>query len=157
VGGTTQKQAITRLTEGLAVLGPRAARRGTRVLLEPLAPHLSDVVNTIDEALAIVAAAGSEGLGTMLDTHNTPAETLPIDELVRRHAAHFGHVHLNEMDGRRPGLGNYDFGRLLHALLATTYRGWLSVEAFDFKPDGVTMARDAARYLHRVAGVGGRA
>ena len=29
------------------------------------------------------------------------------------------------------------------------YRGWLSVEVFDFQPDGETVARNAADYLRR--------
>jgi sugar phosphate isomerase/epimerase len=31
------------------------------------------------------------------------------------------------------------------------YRGWLSVEVFDFKPDGETVARQAAGYLRSIA------
>ena len=39
----------------------------------------------------------------MSDVHNTVAEQLPHDELIRRYFAHLRHVHLNEMDGRHPG------------------------------------------------------
>ena len=59
------------------------------------------------------------------------------------------HVHLNEMDGRRPGAGNFPFPVVLRALNELQYAGWLSVEVFDFKPDGETVARESFEYLDR--------
>jgi sugar phosphate isomerase/epimerase len=51
------------------------------------------------------------------------------------------------MDGRRPGAGNYPFATLLQALQRLRYSGWLSVEVFDFKPDGETVARLSREFL----------
>jgi sugar phosphate isomerase/epimerase len=60
-------------------------------------------------------------------------------------------VHLNELDGRRPGAGHYPFGIVLNCLREVDYRDWISVEVFDFKPDGETVARLSREYLRRVA------
>jgi sugar phosphate isomerase/epimerase len=117
--------------------------------MEPLAPHLCNLVNTLAEALSIVRAINSPAVQTMLDTHNTAAEKLPVDALVRKYLPFIRHVHLNEMDGQRPGAGNFPFGLLLGELQRSGYRGWLSVEVFDFKPDGETVARLAAEYLRK--------
>ncbi|MGC8795117.1 MAG: hypothetical protein ACP5U2_17175 [Bryobacteraceae bacterium] len=54
---------------------------------------------------------------------------------------------MNEYDGRAPGLGNYPFCEFLLALRRIDYRGWLSVDLFDFAPGGETLARQAFRYL----------
>ena len=66
-------------------------------------------------------------------THTTSRAT------VRRHAVlvdrYFDlirHVHINEMDGRHPGTGFYDFKPVLQVLARRGYAGWLSLEVFDF-------------------------
>jgi D-psicose/D-tagatose/L-ribulose 3-epimerase len=107
------------------------------------------VVNTIEEALR--TTGGHQRVQTMLDTHNTAGETLPVADLIRRHRASIRHVHLNEMDGRYPGSGNYDFAAVLRTLREIQYPGWLSVEVFDFLPDGETVAAKAKTHLESVA------
>ncbi|HYO82671.1 MAG TPA: sugar phosphate isomerase/epimerase, partial [Bryobacteraceae bacterium] len=58
--------------------------------------------------------------------------------------------HLNEMDGRYPGSGSYPFAPLLQALRKHRYAGWLSVEVFDFRPDGHTVARKAFEHIRQI-------
>lgn len=147
IDGTTPAEAAKRLTDGLARIAPGAHDRGVTVLMEPLAPHLCNVVNTLAEAMDIVRAIGNPAVQTIFDTHNTAAETAPAPELIRRYFPHIKHVHLNEMDGRRPGAGNYPFAVVLRTLRELGYGGWLSVEVFDFRPDGFTVAREARDYL----------
>ena len=48
--------------------GERAGRAGLHYCIEPLSRDQTSVVNTVDEALAIVEAAALPGLKTMLDT-----------------------------------------------------------------------------------------
>lgn len=150
IDGTTPADAAARLTEGLAGVAPHAAKRGVTILMEPLAPHLCNVVNSMREAVAIVEAVKSPAVQSMFDTHNTTAETAPLGEIIRKHFGRIRHVHLNELDGRYPGAGNFDFAAVLQALRDLGYRGWLSVEVFDFKPDGETVARLAAEHIRRV-------
>jgi D-psicose/D-tagatose/L-ribulose 3-epimerase len=150
VDDATPAEAVGLLTDGLAALAPHASERGVTILMEPLAPHLSNVVNTLEEAMRVVRAVNSPAVGTMLDTHNTAAETKPLDVLIREYLPHIRHVHLNEMDGSRPGSGNFNFKLVLDALERGGYRHWLSVEVFDFKPDGPTVARLANEYIRRL-------
>jgi sugar phosphate isomerase/epimerase len=150
MAGVPRADAVMRLTEGLAALAPRAQARGVTILVEPLAPHLCKVVNTLGEAAAILRTVNSPAVQTILDTHNTAGETQSLDDLVRQHLPRIRHVHLNEMDGRRPGAGDFPFPRLLRSLREQGYPGWLSVEVFDFKPDGETVARESLEYLRRI-------
>jgi D-psicose/D-tagatose/L-ribulose 3-epimerase len=92
----------------------------------------------------------SPAVQTIFDAHNTAAETRPLDELIREYLPWIRHVHLNEMDGQRPGAGNFPFGLVLQTLRKAGYAGWLSVEVFDFKPDGETVARLALEYLKKI-------
>lgn len=150
IDGATPNDAVQRLTEGLAKVAPQAHQRGVTILVEPLAPHLCNVVNTMAEAIAVVERVASPAVQSMFDTHNTTAETAPLAEVIRKHIQRIRHVHLNELDGRYPGSGSFAFGPVLQALRNLNYQGWLSVEVFDFKPDGETVARLAADHLRLV-------
>lgn len=147
IGDTTPEVAAERLTDGLASVAPHAEKRNVTILMEPLAPHQSNVVIVLSEALKIVRAVNSPAVQTILDTHNTAAEKMPLDQLIREYFPWIRHVHLNELDGKRPGAGSFPFAVALRTLKELGYRGWLCVEVFDFKPDGETVARLALEFL----------
>jgi sugar phosphate isomerase/epimerase len=66
---------------------------------------------------------------------------------VERHFGLIRHVHVNEMDGRHCGTGDYDFKPVLAALRRLGYQGWVSLEAFDFTPGAERLANESLRYL----------
>ena len=150
VEGATRREARGRLSEGLAAVAPAAEARRVRILLEPLAPHLCDVVNNLEEAVSIVEQVGSPGVQSMFDTHNTVAETLPHGEAVRKHYRYIKHVHVNELDGRHPGTGDYDFRPVLQALKNLAYPGWVSLEVFHFDHGPENIARDSATFIREL-------
>lgn len=147
VDGATRREARSRLAEGLAKVAPDAEARQVRILLEPLAPHLCDVVNNLAEAIAIVEPIGSPAVQSMFDTHNAVGETLPHGEAIRKYDRYIKHVHVNELDGRHPGTGNYDFKPVLQALKDLAYPGWVSLEVFHFEHGPEKIARDSARFI----------
>ncbi len=59
------------------------------------------------------------------------------------------HIHMNEMDGRHPGTGTYDFRTVLQPLKEISYSRWLSVEVFDFSLGGERIASEAAEFLRK--------
>jgi sugar phosphate isomerase/epimerase len=150
IEGVARDEAVRRIRDGLAALAPHAAERGVTLLPETLAPHLSNVLTTMAETVAMVDSIGHPAVQTLFDTHNTAGETEPGEVLIRRYAARIRHVHLNEMDGRRPGEGDYDFAQVLRTLREIRYSGWVSVEVFHFEPAGEVLAREAAAYLRRI-------
>jgi D-psicose/D-tagatose/L-ribulose 3-epimerase len=146
-GGLSGGEATRLLVEGLAELAPHAAARGVTVLLEPLSPDQTDVVTSLEEAASIVRTIGSPAVRTMFDCHNAQGEREPHPALVGRYFDLIRHVHVNEMDGRHPGTGQYDFRALLDALASRDYRGWVSLEVFDFSLGADRIAEDSLRYL----------
>lgn len=149
--GMSPPDAAANLAAGLAAAAPRAEGRGVKLLLEALPKNQTDVVNSLAEAVAIVRQIDSPAVQTMFDTHNAIDETEPHSELIRRYFSWLAHVHVNETDGREPGMGNYDFGSLLAVLAELDYSGWVSVEAFDFSRDPEEIA---ARALHTLRAAG---
>lgn len=130
--GMSPKEATDVFVHELAHAAPHAESRGVKILVEALPSNQSDVVNTLADAVSIVKQIGSSAVQTMFDVHNTADETDPHPDLVRKYAPYLRHVHVNEMDGREPGMGDYNFAPLLETFLEIRYRGWISVEAFDF-------------------------
>lgn len=151
VAGTTRAQATERMRDGLAQIAPHAAGRNVRVLLEPLSADQCDVVNTVAEAVGIIEEIGSPAIQTMFDVHNAADESLPHTAVLRNYWQHIRHIHVNEMDGKEPGTGNYNFGELLSSLLHLHYSGWVSLEAFDFSRDAREVASRALHHLEHAA------
>jgi sugar phosphate isomerase/epimerase len=83
----------------------------------------------------------------MYDTHNAVLETEPHELLVDRYYEVIQHVHVNEMDGRHPGTGDWDFKPVLRVLAAKGYKGWISMEAFDFSAGAERIAKESVQYL----------
>ena len=146
-GGLTRAEATRNFIDGLAGVAPHAADRQVGVLVEALPANQSDVVETLEEAVAIVREIGSPYLQTMFDVHNAVDETLPHAALVERWFDYIRHVHVNELDGRHCGAGDYDYKPVLEALRRRDYAGWVSLEAFDFTPGAERLANESLRHL----------
>ena len=90
---------------------------------------------------------GSPAIQTMFDVHNAIDEADPHPVLVERHFPLIRHVHVNELDGRHCGWGTYDFKPVLAMLRKLDYKGWVSLEAFDFTPGAEKLANESLRHL----------
>jgi sugar phosphate isomerase/epimerase len=146
-GGLTPAQATRNFVDGFIGVAPRAAERGVKILLEALPTGQCNVVTTLDEAAALVKQINHPNVRTMFDTHNAVNEVEPHAMLVERHFDLIRHVHVNEMDGKHCGKGNYDFKPVLRVLKRLNYQGWVSLEAFDFSYGAETIAQESLRYL----------
>ena len=147
VDGMTPKEATDTFTCELARTATHAEGRGVRILVEALPANQSDVINTLAEAVTIVKQIGSPAVKTMFDTHNAVDETEPHSALIRKYFAYIFHVHVNEIDGREPGMGDYDFSTLLGTLEELNYERWVSLEAFDFSRDPGEIVERALTHL----------
>ena len=146
-GGLTPAEATRHFVDGFAAVAPHAGERGVTILMEALPPNQCDVVTSLDEAAALVRQIDHPSVRTMFDSHNAVAETEPHAALVDRHFDLIRHIHVNELDGRHPGTGSYDFKPAFEVLRRRAYPGWISLEAFDFTPGAEKVAVDSLRYL----------
>jgi D-psicose/D-tagatose/L-ribulose 3-epimerase len=149
VDGLTPGESARNFTQGLAGVAPLAAQRGVTVLVEALPLNQCDVITTLAEAVAIVKQVNSPAVRTMFDTHNAVDESDPHAALVDRYFDLIRHVHINEMDGRHPGTGSYDFKPIMDVLRRRDYQHWVSLEAFDFTPGPEKIANDSLRYIEK--------
>jgi sugar phosphate isomerase/epimerase len=145
--GATREQATDYAVDTFRRAAPGIADAGVKLCLEPLAPAESDFIQTAAQAVAILDRLAHPNFALHLDVKAMSSEAVPIPELIRRYAGRTGHFHANDANRRGPGVGDVDFVPIFHALLDTNYRGWVSVEVFDYTPDPVTIARDSIRYM----------
>jgi D-psicose/D-tagatose/L-ribulose 3-epimerase len=151
-GGATRAEATARYQEGLAEVAPHAIERGVTILVEALPLNQSDVVTSLAEAVGIVKNIASPAVRTMFDSHNAVDETESHAVLVDRYFDYIRHVHVNELDGKHPGTGTYDFKPVLEVLERRNYAGWVSLEAFDFTPGAETIASESLRHIESEIG-----
>jgi len=148
--GQSAADALARATEAWLKAGEHAGRFGLHYCIEPLSRQQTSVLNTVDEALAIVNAAGLPGLRTMLDTSSAGnTETEPLPALIERvwPSGSLVHVQLNDRNRRGPGQGTDRFAPVLAVLARQGYAGWLAMEPFDYVPDGPGCAARCIGYV----------
>ena len=86
-----------------------------------------------------------------LDAKAMSTETQPIPRIIEEHAARLHHFHANDPNRQGPGFGDLDFRPILETLARIDYRGWISVEVFDYAPGPERLASESAEYLRRCA------
>jgi D-psicose/D-tagatose/L-ribulose 3-epimerase len=153
-GGLSPAEATKNYVDGMAAAGHRAAQQGVTLLIEALPPADTDVVTSLDEAAKWVAQISNPHVQTMFDSHNAISEAEPHAVLVDRHFPLIRHVHVNELDGKHPGRGDYDFKPVLRVLAERGYQGWISMEAFDFSFGAETIANESYQHMRgQIAGI----
>jgi sugar phosphate isomerase/epimerase len=116
----TVAEATVRLRDGLNELAVAAAIRGVTIVLEPLPRSATNVVNTVDQAAALVRRINNPSVRTMVNTRCAAEETLPPANLIRAFAPLIKYVHVSEPES--------DSRPILQALFETGYTGWISAE-----------------------------
>ncbi|MBI3409291.1 MAG: sugar phosphate isomerase/epimerase [Planctomycetes bacterium] len=127
------------------------AETGVRLCLEPLSPPEADFINTCAEAFEILKRLNHPNFALHLDVKAMSTDDAPTPELIRKHGGKAGHFHANDVNRRGPGFGTTDFVPIFQALKDSGYKGWVSVEVFDYAPDPVTIARESIRYMRQCA------
>lgn len=145
--GATRAQAQDYAADTFGRILPTLAECGVKLCLEPLSPPDADFLNTAAEAVDLIDRLKHPNFVLHLDVKAMSTDEAPAPDLIRRHAAVTGHFHANDPNLRGPGFGDQDFVPIFRALKETNYRGWVSVEVFDYKPDPETIARDSLRYM----------
>lgn len=126
---------------------PALEENEVTLALEPLGPSEGNFFNTAAETVAMIDRLGSRWCRLHLDCKAMSSEPTPIPELIHRYAGVLEHFHVNDPNRLGPGMGELEFEPILAALGAADYRGWVSVEVFDYSPGPEKLAADSIRYL----------
>lgn len=108
----------------------RAEELGITLALEPLNRFETDMVNTVDQAIAIIDELNNPYLKILLDTFHSNIEEKDIPASIAKLGDRLVHVQANENDRGTPGTGHLDWPGICDALQRIGYSGSLVIETF---------------------------
>jgi sugar phosphate isomerase/epimerase len=149
--GMTREEARARAVEMFQAWAVTAERLGVTICLEALPADETDQMTTTAEVVEIVTTIDSPAVRMVLDVKSMCAESRPIPELIELAAPYLAYVQANDANRGGPGFGDTDFVPVFRALARVGYDGDVSVEAFDYRPDPVTVATRSLQYLRAAA------
>jgi sugar phosphate isomerase/epimerase len=129
---------------------PALERTGVRIAMEPLSPKTTNFLSTAADAAVLVRRTDSPRCRLILDCVAMSSEPTPAPDLIRRYSSLLIHFHANDPNNQGPGMGKLDFQPIFQALQEVNYRGWISVEVFDYSPGAERIARESIQYMRKV-------
>lgn len=147
--GVTHEQAMELAADCLRQVVPALERLEVTLAVEPLGPQDGNFLLTARQGRELCQRVGSPWCRLHLDCKAMASEEQPIPQIIREHADLLAHFHANDPNRRGPGMGDLDFVPILRALAEVGYRGWVSVEVFDYAPGVEALAGDSIRYLRK--------
>jgi sugar phosphate isomerase/epimerase len=134
------------LKKTLTPIADHAARKGVRLLLEPVNRYEIDWINSVGEGAAVLGLIDNDCLGLMPDVFHMNIEDRSFADSFITHKKYIQYVHLADSNRHAPGWGHLDFNGIFSALEAIEYTGWVSVEILPL-PSPEEAAKQAADYL----------
>jgi len=148
--GTDIQETMKVFTDGLSSVADHVKAAGCPLLVEALPSEFTDVVNTLEEARALIDKISKPGIGGMFDFHNTDDESAPWDELIHAHRDYIVHVHLNDAGGIAPAAVTEEYRKAFQALSGNKYIKWVSLEIFTVPDDPGALLRQVGNFLDEI-------
>jgi hydroxypyruvate isomerase len=128
------------LIANLRLAAEAAAAAGIRLLVEPLNPFdfPGFCLARTDLAAEVIGEARAENLFLQYDLYHQQRTAGELIETFRRLQPVISHIQIADVPGRHePGTGEINFARVLAAIEAAGYAGWIGCE---YKPSAGTSA-----------------
>ena len=153
--------------ENLRDLGKIASDAGVTVGIEPLNRFETDMINLVEQAIALIHEVGQPAYKVHIDTFHANIEEKSIPDAIRMAGDLLGHFHACENDRGTPGTGHIDWIGVRDALREIGYAGPVVIESFTpgiveiakaaaiwrpLAPSQDELARDGARFLRELLG-----
>lgn len=97
--------------------------------LEPLNRYESALINTVEEALGLLAEINLPDIGLLFDTFHANIEERSFAESIRLAGKKIFHVHVADSNRFVPGYGHLDFTEVGAALREIDYQGFCCLES----------------------------
>ena len=119
-----------RVVASLSRLDGHAGRLGVKLGLEPVNRYESYMVNTLDQAAAMIRDASGNNMFIHMDTFHMNIEEGDIAAAIHRNAGLLGYAHVADSNRGYLGSGHFDVKGFFSALASAGYGGDVTVESF---------------------------
>jgi sugar phosphate isomerase/epimerase len=145
--GVTHDQAMELAADCLRRAMPTLEDCGVTLAVEPLGPKDGTFLHTAELGARLCEMVASPNCRLHLDCKAMSSEAKPIPQILREQRKLLHHFHANDPNLRGPGMGELDFVPIFRTLAEIDYRGWVSVEVFDYTPGVESLARESFEYM----------
>jgi sugar phosphate isomerase/epimerase len=145
--GVTKAEAMRYAADCIQATVPVLEETEITLAVEPLGPSEGDFLLTAAEGVELCRLVGSPQVRLHLDVKAMSSEAIPVPDLIRANRSYLHHFHANDPNRQGPGFGDVDFVPIFEALGEIDYRGWVSVEVFDYTPGVERLARESIDYM----------
>ncbi|MDO5112891.1 MAG: sugar phosphate isomerase/epimerase family protein [Planctomycetia bacterium] len=156
--GVTRAEAYRYAADALAELAPRLVETNVSIAIEPLAPVETNFLTCAAETVDLIQKIQSPNIQLHLDCKamwggelRPDGSRRPMAEVIREFAPYTIHFHANDPNLRGPGFGELDFVPIFKALRETNFKGWVSVEVFDYTPGVEALTEKSMAYMKEAA------
>lgn len=132
--------------EGFKSIAEYGEKKNVKIAIEPVTYMQTNFINTAAEAIQICKEVGSEQLKIMLDLFHLNIEEKDILQTIRDSKDYNIHIHLADNNRRYPGMGGFDFEKILRTINETGYKGAVCTEIYQL-PNQLEAAQGTARTL----------
>lgn len=148
IGEEQKKREWDWCVENLIKIGKVAEDYGVVVGVEPLNRFETDMINTADQAIALVTEVASPNVKIQLDTFHCNIEEKNIPNTIRKLGKDLlCHIQANESDRGTPGTGNLDWAGIKEALTEIGYDKAIVIETFGEVSEEIARAASIWRPL----------
>ncbi len=127
--GFPRQRAWEQLFQALRLLDPIAGQHGIVIAIEPLNHAESNILNTVEEALALARQVDRASVQVLVDYYHFSFEHEPLEHVLQAGGA-IRHVHIAKAEGRTyPTQVEPGYPPFFEALKAIGYDGRVSIEA----------------------------
>jgi sugar phosphate isomerase/epimerase len=145
--GVTHEEGVRLAADTVQGALPALEQCDVTLAIEPLGPEEGDFLNLTTQAVELIEMIGSPHCRLHLDVKAMSSESTPVAQIIRDNGSLLKHFHANDPNRRGPGMGEVPFDPIFEALGEIDYRGWVSVEVFDYSPGIETLARESMQNM----------
>ena len=109
--------------ENLHQLAEYAARRGVQIVIEPMSRFRTHLINTPDQAVALIRQADAPNLKVLFDTYHAITEVRSYSAAIHKLSAWLWGLHACENDRGAPGGGLVPWAQVFQALREIHFDG----------------------------------
>ena len=114
---------VKAVMDSLAKLEQTAEETGTYLYLEALNRYQDHMLNTQEDAVAMIRQGGFQRVKLTCDFYHMAIEEDDISETLKKYKDYVGHIHIAENHRYQPGTGSIDWKRHMGTLKEIGYNG----------------------------------